>query len=175
MYDADYIRNPLTGNWILVDGPTYTRLLRTGQISLSKLSRLLVTTRPVPKAREYPQLSNRETKRHLQEISQLPLNPESHSKTGQGGKTKGWSEVKPSRGRERSELYQECGRRCFFKPNKASPGKSGYPICPRISERKPLQCQLDCRGIQSARQYAARFDPEMAKQIHQIQKNTKCR
>lgn len=168
-----YVRNPLTSHWILVDGPTYQRLIQTRQVSRSKLRALPITIRPVPQARSYPVLGDVETEHHLQEMAQLPLNPGSHTQPGRGGKTRGWGKVKPSRGTARRELYQKCGRRCFFKPNDTTPGKSGYPICPKLSGNHP-KCQLDCRGIQTARQYASRFDPKMAQQIYQVQQDTQC-
>ena len=171
---ADYVRNPLTQNWILVDGPTYTKLILTGQVSRSNLRRLPRTSRPVPQARDYPRLNHRQAEQHLAEMAQLPLNPRSHTKPGRGGKTRGWGKVKPSRGTARRELYEQCGRRCFFKPNETTPGQSGYPICPKLSGKHP-NCQLDCRGIQTARQYAIRFDPQMAQQIYQVQQGTQCR
>jgi hypothetical protein len=173
---ANYIRNPFGNRWIRVDGPTYQKLIEHGRISRRKLQRLPVTQRPVPKARDYPKLSNSESRKHLQEISNLPIDQSSFTKPGRGGKTRGWGKVKPRRGRERRELYNICGRSCFFQPDAATPGKSGYPVCRSLHHVRSTNksCQLDCRGIQTAKQYATRFNPELAQRISWVQDTVRC-
>lgn len=169
---ADYVRNPIGERWIRVEGPTYRRLIKDGLFTQKHLQQLPVTRRDQPKAKNYPKLSDRASRQHLREISSLPIDQHGYSGSGRG-----WGKVKPKRGRERRVLYETCGRRCFFQPDSTTPGKSGYPVCRSLGKVRPKdpQCQLDCRGIQTARQYATRFDPILAQRIQLVQDNTRCK
>ena len=84
---------------------------------------------------------------------------------GRGIKTRGWSGRKPTRGKERHQLMQECGKECFLLPEQEK-----FPICqsPRMTG-KVSNCTKDCGGIQSAliraRQYKYDDVAEKAKEL----------
>jgi len=54
-----------------------------------------------------------------------------------GSATKGWAKEKPSQ-KERTEMLQKCGTKCFLGPKKT------FPICTRKT------CKINRRGVQSA-------------------------
>ena len=84
---------------------------------------------------------------------------------GRGIKTRGWSGRKPTRGKERHQLMQECGKECFLLPEQEK-----FPICqsPRMTGGVS-NCTKDCGGIQSAyiraRQYKYDDVAEKAKEL----------
>jgi len=51
----------------------------------------------------------------------------------------------PITGKDRRSMYKKCGSKCFLLPNRKSPGKSKFPICPKKS------CKKSCKGILAAR------------------------
>jgi hypothetical protein len=61
--------------------------------------------------------------------------------------TRGWAAASPQRGKERKELFNKCGSRCFLLPQ-----TFGYPICEalRVTGKKSA-CKFDCKGILSAK------------------------
>ena len=62
--------------------------------------------------------------------------------------TKGWKDAAPKRGKEREELKQKCGPKCFLLPE-----KNKFPICSHT-------CTPDCRGIISAKIRARQYKYE---------------
>lgn len=87
--------------------------------------------------------------------------------------TTGWQEEFPRKGRERADVYQQCdakGRQCFLRPNRDSPSKSGFPICPSC-RNGPCTCEPVCEGIISAykraRQWGYEEEAERARQLEQ--------
>jgi hypothetical protein len=87
--------------------------------------------------------------------------------------TTGWAESAPKKGRERARLFSECdaqGRQCFLRPNKQTPGQSGFPICPACRDPNvPCSCEPDCKGITAAfvraRQWKYEQEAELARQL----------
>ena len=65
---------------------------------------------------------------------------------GRGIKTRGWDARAPVRGRERHQLHDECGDKCFLLPESEK-----FPICasPRMTGGKS-KCAIDCGGAVSA-------------------------
>jgi hypothetical protein len=65
---------------------------------------------------------------------------------GRGIKTRGWAARSPTRGKERHQLKDECGNKCFLLPEEEK-----FPICasPRTTGGKS-NCLVDCTAVQSA-------------------------
>ena len=61
-----------------------------------------------------------------------------------GSVTRGWSAMSPQRGKERSVLFDKCGKNCFLEPENL-----GYPICPAL--RLSNHCKVNCKGLVSAK------------------------
>jgi len=71
---------------------------------------------------------------------------------GQGSRTRGWSAVAPQKGTERNRLIDQCGDKCFLKPD-----SKGFPICPKCMEDE-CECEIDCRGLMAAKVRARQWD-----------------
>ncbi len=141
----EQIKSPKTGRWINVDGETYAKLLKTKYAAQAKSAKRVVQEvgkqkqrGPVPKPHDIIL-----AKRNNTNIG------------GRGGKTRGWKDDAPKRGKEREELHQYCGSTCFLKP-----ASNGFPICPalRATGRGAAACQADCRAIISAKVRAGQWD-----------------
>jgi hypothetical protein len=88
--------------------------------------------------------------------------------TGRGSRTRGWAAASPQRGRERKELYDKCGERCFLEPKKL-----GFPVCASLRENQG--CKIDCRGVMSAKVRAAQWKHEGAyKEATRLQNQYSC-
>ena len=63
---------------------------------------------------------------------------------GRGIKTRGWDARSPTRGKERQQLHDQCGDKCFLLPESKK-----FPICasPRMGKTR---CELDCQGVLSS-------------------------
>ena len=72
---------------------------------------------------------------------------------GRGIKTRGWIGRSPTRGKERHQLTQECGSKCFLLPEEEK-----FPICasPKLNNGVS-KCEIDCGGVQSAKIRAAQW------------------
>jgi len=70
---------------------------------------------------------------------------------GKGVRTRGWAAEAPSRGRQRSELKEKCGSKCFLKSDTMA-----FPICPKCYNAI-CDCQIDCRGLTAAKARARQF------------------
>ena len=96
-----------------------------------------------------------------EKLEKMKMNPDE----GRGIKTRGWSGRKPTRGKERHQLMQECGKECFLLPEQEK-----FPICqsPRMTGGVS-NCKPDCQGVQSAyiraRQYKYDDVAEKAKEL----------
>jgi len=66
---------------------------------------------------------------------------------GRGIKTRGWDARAPTRGKERHQLHDECGDKCFLLPESEK-----FPICasPRMTGGKS-KCAIDCGAVLSAK------------------------
>ena len=147
---AQKITNPKTGRPILVNGPTYQKLLKQGYNLKSKPKHL----GKKPQKRFSDSTSNNLSKTINMKVGAI-------NKTG--NRTRGWGEVAPKRGRPRNLLYDKCGDRCFLKPDTLS-----FPICP--SDR----CEIDCRGVESAYIRAAQWKYHTIKQNADRLRQQKC-
>ncbi len=90
----------------------------------------------------YRKLKNKELwPSHLKEIESMEVYqpPNGDHPTG------GWSDDAPKRGTERHLLKEQCGDKCFLLPQTES-----FPICPKCRNGRCI-CQLDCRGLRSAK------------------------
>jgi len=58
---------------------------------------------------------------------------------------KGWGKVKPGSINRRRALRDECGDRCFLKPEEHK-----FPVC-RGLEHSKSKCIMDCRGVLAAK------------------------
>ena len=81
-----------------------------------------------------------------------------HKKTS-GNRMAGWKVDAPRPGKERQELFNECGQDCFLEPVKYGPRGAPilkFPICRRITRsqtaahEKKVECRPDSRGIAAA-------------------------
>lgn len=64
---------------------------------------------------------------------------------GRGSRTRGWRIDAPAKGRERQQLYEKCGDKCFLKPDSL-----GFPVCKRCIGGE-CDCDVDCRGVAAAK------------------------
>ncbi len=80
---------------------------------------------------------------------------EKRENEGRGLKTRGWSSRAPTRGKERHQIMNECGAKCFLHPGEK------FPICPspRMGNGKSI-CKIDCGGVQAAKIRAAQWGYE---------------
>ena len=62
-----------------------------------------------------------------------------------GKETRGWSLMAPQRGRERQELYDQCGDSCFILGDMKK-----FPVCKKCHKGK-CECALSCKGILSSK------------------------
>lgn len=72
---------------------------------------------------------------------------------GRGSPTRGWGGRggrAPQRGRERHELMDKCGKKCFLEPE-----NEGYPVCAAL--RTGQGCRYNCGGLQSAYNRARQY------------------
>ncbi len=117
------IKSPKTGRMIYVGGLAYQRM---------------IGTKYEKKAKELARKAG--------------ANPEvpPPSKVEQGIRTRGWRVDAPARGKERQELYHQCGRKCFLDSKNL-----GFPICPAL--RTGRACKVDCRGVESAKIRARQY------------------
>jgi len=78
--------------------------------------------------------------------------------------TKGWRTASPKRGVERQLMRAQCGDQCFLDPLNLK-----FPICNKDT------CEIDCRGVLSAKVRASQFGYEdIRKKAEKIQRE-KCR
>ena len=159
--DIQYVVNPKTGRHIKVGGPTYSKL-----VDIYQLESAPNIMKSAPKAK-YP--SQPVPKKHMQAMSQMPLHQYQQS-TGKGKHTRGWGEVAPKRGQQRHLLKEKCGDKCFLMPE-----QEAFPICPKCSNQG-CQCQIDCRGLTSAKIRAAQYKyHDVANAAKILEKKVKCR
>ena len=64
---------------------------------------------------------------------------------GRGIKTSGWQARSPTQGKERDELHEKCGDKCFLLP-----GEEKFPVCASLRAAGDQACKVDCQGVQSA-------------------------
>ena len=165
--------NPLTGRSILVNGPTFERLLNLGY-NYHKASNTMRKSRGSTARvgrRASPQ-KQRASQKHLtpsfvHEIEEMGVRkPRSlattlkwthepakvarlkqqmqHPTEGRGSRTRGWRADSPRRGTERHLLKAKCGSKCFLAPD-----SEGFPICPKCLGKRCV-CRADCRGLLAA-------------------------
>lgn len=70
---------------------------------------------------------------------------------GRGSRTRGWRVAAPKRGRERTELLNKCGEKCFLLPKAKK-----FPVCP-VCKNSICTCKYDCRGIIAAKVRASQY------------------
>ncbi len=57
---------------------------------------------------------------------------------------KGWKKSGPRPGKARKKLLQNCGRKCFLKPESLK-----FPVC-KACGQSFCSCRYDCRGLLAA-------------------------
>lgn len=152
---SDMILNPKTNRYILVNGPTYQKLIKEGYY-LNNKSRIY-KKRP---SRQYKDVLDT----NIENIQQMKVAYNVRDRKGRGIMTKGWGKVAPKRGKERNELYKQCGKKCFLKADTLS-----FPICPLS------KCEIDCRGVQAAYIRASQWKYNTIREGIQHIKKTKCK
>jgi hypothetical protein len=131
-----YTTNPLTGKLIKVGGPVYKSLQR------GKATKTALMRSPVRKVK-----SSHKIKRSARKSPKVKRSARNTKRSvGRGGRTRGWRDISPARGKERTEMLKRCGAKCFL-----SPKIKGYPICAVNT------CKPDCRGIIAAKVRSAQF------------------
>lgn len=123
--------NPKTGREINIGGPTYEKLVKEGYSFKSAKKGI----RKIPKASVSKELKQKILSKDIPKVKKAK---------GRGGQTRGWGEAAPKRGRERKELYKQCGDSCFLKPDTLN-----FPICAKCSP-KGCSCKIDPRGVNAA-------------------------
>ncbi len=75
--------------------------------------------------------------------------------------TAAWERVKPKRGKERRDLWERCGDRCFLVPEGYK-----YPVC-ALSSR---ECRVDCRAVRAGLGNAAktRKNPAVSRDAREV-------
>lgn len=63
---------------------------------------------------------------------------------------KGWHQMAPKRGKERQELFDKCGEKCFLRPSDL-----GFPVCEPVG--KGRDCEINDKGVQAALMRARTF------------------
>lgn len=134
------IISPKTQKRIIVNGPTYQKLLTTKYADAVKKA---------PRSALIRSSHQHQTGKVPKSIT-LPKSPLKRA-SGSGSKTKGWKDAAPARGAERSALKHKCGRECFLKPD-----SNGFPICAALKSGKG--CKVDCRGIIAAKVRSGQWD-----------------
>lgn len=81
-----------------------------------------------------------------------------------GSPTRGWSSASPQKGKERQELFNRCGSKCFLLPQSL-----GYPVCDSLRLNKT--CKFNCSGILAAKIRANQFHKRsVAKSAKKLEK-----
>ena len=108
------------------------------QNSLPKLGKF----NPIPTLEETLATTKQPAKRA--QISEMI--EEQREQEGRGIKTRGWAARSPTRGKERHQLKEECGNKCFLLPEQEK-----FPICasPRTTGGTS-NCLTDCQGLQAS-------------------------
>jgi len=124
------VRNPSTGRWITVNGPTFNKLKAEGQFidmkQKRKVKQFVPTTQyDVPK----------QFKKYPVDRSETP-----------------WGLKKPDRKNDRKTIYDKCGSSCFLMKKD---DKLNFPVC-----NKDLPCTYNCRGIKAASSRAGEWKYE---------------
>lgn len=174
-----YYKNPKTNRWITLNGPVWNTLTeyqkKKAKSGPSKLD-LPPGSRPSkPLPKKVPRMTTTEKKKSYEKTKRMrvakqqPLSqtlktvPKSRKtkreklqneikrkNQGRGRPTRGWGAAMPQKGKERHELREKCGTRCFLNP------PEGYPVC--ASLRTGQGCKIDCRGVTAARIRAAQWN-----------------
>lgn len=76
-----------------------------------------------------------------------------------GSPTRGWKKASPKRGSERHKMKRHCGDKCFLLSDAEK-----YPVCRRGS------CDIDCRGVTSAKIRASQYQPDLLPEISRLEK-----
>ena len=153
------IKNPKTGRRIIVNGPTYQKLMRDGY----HLTKQDIRYHKKPSRQYQDKLDTDTQSQHRMKVGYYLKKKD---RKGRGIMTRGWGKVAPKKGRERTELYEKCGKRCFLKADTLS-----FPICPKN------KCEIDCRGLTAAyiraRQWKYNNIGNKAKQLRRLKCNYK--
>jgi hypothetical protein len=176
---VEYVVNPQTNKYIKVNGPTYNKL--KDQYTFKKSERVLRTP-PKPRLEDTPISPKR-----LREISEMKMHSPSMKKTltsttqpyllkklaqqlpkekeGRGSRTRGWAAASPKKGSDRHMLKEQCGNKCFLKPE-----DEAFPICARCVNGK-CDCKVDPRAMISAKVRAGQYKyDEVTKAIQKLEK-----
>lgn len=151
------IISPKTSKRIIVNGPTYNKLLTTKYAQAVKAA---------PRTTLIRQSRQHQTGKVPKTITlqKSPLRKTS----GRGSKTKGWKDAAPERGAERAALKHKCGKECFLKPD-----SNGFPICAALRSGKG--CKVDCRGIIAAKVRSGQWDyKDVREAAEKLGKKYKC-
>ena len=151
------IVSPKTSKRIIVNGPTYNKLLTTKYAQAVKSA---------PRTTLIRKSHQHHTGKVPKDIT-LPKSPLRQA-TCRGSKTKGWKDAAPERGAERSALKHKCGNDCFLKPD-----SNGFPICAALRSGKG--CKADCRGIIAAKVRSGQWDyKDVREAAEKLGKKYKC-
>jgi len=82
---------------------------------------------------------------------------------------KGWGKVKPGSINRRRSLRDECGAKCFLKPEEHK-----FPVC-RGLEHSKSKCIMDCRGVLAAKIRGAQWGHiDVVKKADKLAKKLGC-
>ena len=144
------IINPETARPILINGPTYQKLIEKGY----KLNKNKKIRGKIPK-KQYSDKPNHK----LSDI----LSMSSGKMNSTGNRTSGWGDDAPKKGQDRKRLHRKCGNKCFLRPESLN-----FPICPKN------KCEIDCRGVSSAYIRVAQWKYQNIKQLAKKIESQKC-
>lgn len=179
----EYVKNPLTGRMVQVNGPTYKKVVQTHP-SIKKAKRV---SSPEKRAMSKKKNSTVESKTKAIYQKAPPANIKKEAKTipksrkaliahatdlgnsGRGSRTRGWSISAPQRGTERNELKRTCGNSCFLIPEKQK-----FPICKSL-RTSGGKCEVDCRGLAAAKIRARQYGyTKVSKEAERLEKIYGC-
>jgi len=123
-----------------------------------------VLSMPLYKVPSLEEVLARTRQPHLRERLQRMIR-EQKSGDARTSRSRAWSSRSPKRGNDRNQLMEECGSKCFLKPD-----TKGFPICPKCQLGDgACICKIDPGAVFSAKIRAAQYGyPEVVKMVDKI-------
>ena len=121
---VERVKSPKTGKYLSVGGATYWDLISEGY-TLSDMRKAGSKRGPPPQRRFSSSSGTNVTSAQLK----MQVKRSNRSKGSRSNSTESWGQIFPRQGRERREVMQKCGSKCFLDPEHEL-----FPICSRLGE-----------------------------------------